>query len=100
MAHGLDIVSVRVEHEGAVIVRVIMRPCSRRSVVTAAGQDRLAVEAVHGVAVMRGEGDVRAGLRQLLQSDPEEGLGADAIARGSFAIGIEARDSKGTQRAV
>ena len=37
MADRLDVVAVGIEHEGAVIVRVIVRPQPRRAVVLAAG---------------------------------------------------------------
>jgi hypothetical protein len=36
MADGLDAVAIRIEREGAVIVGVIVRPQSRRSVIAAA----------------------------------------------------------------
>ena len=47
MRHGLDVVSVGVDDEAAVIVGVIMRPEPRRSVVLAAGCNRRIVERLH-----------------------------------------------------
>jgi hypothetical protein len=40
VADRLDIVAVGIEHEGAVIVRMIMRADAGRAVVAAAGSDR------------------------------------------------------------
>src|SRR3954470_16818656 len=47
MADGFDIVPVGVEHEGAVVVRVVMRARPGWTVVAAAGGQRRAVELVH-----------------------------------------------------
>ena len=40
MADGLDVVAVRIEHEGRVVVGVVVRSQSRRAVVLAAGHER------------------------------------------------------------
>ena len=73
MAHGLDIVAVGVEHEGAVIVGVIMGAQARRPVVLGAGGESGAIEGVDRLSGLGGESDVdmAAGERGRL-ADPEE----------------------------
>ena len=51
MADGLDVVAVGVEHEGAVVARVVVRTFARRAVVATAGGEGGAVEGVHGGAI-------------------------------------------------
>ena len=46
MKYSLEVVSVRVEHERAVVVRMVLRPQAGRAVVGAAGVERGAVERV------------------------------------------------------
>ena len=58
VTHRLDVVSVRIEHERAVVVRVVVRPRTRRTVVLAAGRHRGLVERVDRRAVLRGDRDV------------------------------------------
>src|SRR5690606_34883110 len=65
VAHRLDVVAVRADDEGGVVVRMIVRAQSRRAVVLAAGSDRGAVERVDLRVVPGGEGKVqRAGGRR------------------------------------
>jgi hypothetical protein len=52
VAHRLDIVPVRIEHEGAVVVGVIVRPQAGRAVVLGAGRKRRLVERVDARAVI------------------------------------------------
>ena len=59
MADRLDVVSVRVEHEGSVIIRMVVRAQARRSVVGGPGCDRRRVEPVDNAAIMGREGDMR-----------------------------------------
>src|ERR1700723_4221406 len=100
MANGLDIVSVRIEHEGSIIIRMIVRAYSGPAVVLAAGGDRFFVKSIDGRPVLRRKGNMRPGLRNVPQPDPEESLRADAIARESFVFRIQARDPQRTQCAV
>src|SRR5438094_9966029 len=95
-----DIVAVGVEHEGSVVVGMIVRTDARYSVIPAAGSDRFLMEAVDRCTVCRRKGDMCARLRSGLQSDPEERLGPDAIACRPLAFGVEPRDPERTQRAV
>ena len=57
VADGLDIVAVGVEHEGAVVIRVIMRAKARRSVVLAARGNRGRIE---GIDLRRGYAAAKA----------------------------------------
>ena len=96
----LDIVTVGIEHKRAVIVRMVVRTYSGEAIVPAAGGDGFPMKPVDGGLVRRGKGDMRAGLRRVSSSDPEEGLGSDAIAREAFAFRIQARDPQRTQGAI
>ena len=59
----LDVVAIRIEHEGAIVVRMVVRPQARRAVVLAAGRERGAMEGVDRGAVLGGEAEVQAGLQ-------------------------------------
>src|ERR1700752_2460899 len=100
VTNRFDIVAARVEHEGSVVVRMIVRAYAGYSVIPATGSDRFLMESIDRCAVGRGEGDMCARLRFGFQSDPEERLGLDAIACRPLAFGIEPRDPEWTQRAV
>ena len=56
--HRLDVVAIGIEHEGTVVIRMIMRAQARRAVVPAAGRDGGAIERVDLGAGLRREGDV------------------------------------------
>src|SRR5918996_2160411 len=58
VVHGLDVVPVWVENEGAVVAGVITPTLSRRAVVAVAGGERAAVELAHGRVVGNREGEV------------------------------------------
>ena len=47
MADRFDVVAVRVEHEGGVVIRVVPRAQARRAVVAATGGEGGGVEGVH-----------------------------------------------------
>src|SRR4029077_2412822 len=100
VANGLYIVTVGIEYERAVVVRVIIRAHSRRSIVLATCRDRFLVKPVHGCAVIRRKGYVCAGLGSSTPSDPEESFGLHAIAGEPIAFCIKARDPERTQRPV
>src|SRR5580658_4098463 len=55
---GFDIVAVRIEDEGAVVVRAVLRSRTGSAVVPPAGIDGGSVEGVHVVIRRRGEGDM------------------------------------------
>jgi hypothetical protein len=48
---GLDVVTVGIEHEGSVVVRVIMRPKAGSAMVRAACRQRSLMECVDGDAI-------------------------------------------------
>src|SRR3954453_9701979 len=48
---GFDVVTVRIQHEGAIVVGVIMRSWTRRSVVTATGRQGRLIEGIHGSTI-------------------------------------------------
>ena len=72
MADRFDVVAVAIEHERAVIVRMILRAQSRRAVVLAARSDRRIVEGFHRGAVRCDERDVALACSLALR-DPEIG---------------------------
>src|SRR5438874_4418737 len=71
VAHDLDIVAVRVEHERAVVAGVIV-PLARRTVVAVARRDERSVELVHDRVVGGREGEVHVlGQRPVVVDDAE-----------------------------
>ena len=82
MADGLDVVTVRVEHEGAVVVRVVVRPQPRRAIVLAAGRERRVIERIDRRSIVRGDRHVQRTIDPALGADPEIRLAADAEAGG------------------
>jgi len=65
MADGLDIVAVRIEDEGAVVVLMILRSQTRWPVVSAAcGQGRL-MKRIDRVPIGYGEGEMKVGTRSI-----------------------------------
>src|ERR1700733_6382942 len=63
LVHGLQVVTIRVEHERRVISRPVW-PLPRATVVGAAGRERRSVERVDLLGGTRQEGDVAAGDRR------------------------------------
>src|SRR5215211_8536487 len=59
MADSLNVVTVRIEDVCAVVVGVVLRSETRRTVVAAARGERRGVKRIDGCAVWRGEGDVQ-----------------------------------------
>jgi hypothetical protein len=81
VADGLDVVAVRVEHVGAVVVRVVDLAHAGAAVVRPARRQRGGVERVHGGSVRDGKRDVYAGVRRPAPGgDPEERLAVAAEA--------------------
>src|SRR3989442_5472194 len=80
VADGLDVMTVRIEHKRAVVVRVIVRPQSGRAVVAPARRHRRLVERVDLFPVRGAEGDMRRQEVGLAPTDPEIGLRRDAEA--------------------
>ena len=79
----------RVEHEGAVIIGVVVRAQARLSVVLAAGGDRGRVKGIDSGAGGGGEGDmdVMVACGTVALADPEEGLAGSAEAdRGAVPV--------------
>ena len=70
MVHGLDVVSVGVEHEGAVVMRVIDLPDAGSTVVAAAGTERGCMKSVDGRPICCRESDMDPSPR-LTASNPE-----------------------------
>src|SRR5262252_5962481 len=90
MADGLDVVAIRVEHEGAVVVRMVVPPQAGRAIVLSACRERGAIEGVDRGAVLGNERDVNLALRPLAGGEPEIRLAIIAetdIARAAALLG-------------
>src|SRR5258706_14296864 len=74
VANGFDIVSVRIDDEGAVVVWMVNVPDPRCTVVFAAGRKRRFVEFSHLLAVGGGERNVDRTTRLLIRPKPELGF--------------------------
>jgi hypothetical protein len=86
VADCLDIVAVRIEDEGSIVIRMVIWAYSRLSIVPAAGGDRFIMKSVHGGPILCRKGYVSTCLRSVSPCDPEEGFGTDAIARVLFGF--------------
>src|SRR5205814_5348696 len=73
VTHRLDVVTVRVEHEGAVVVRVVLRPQTRRTVVLAACCNGRLVEGVYRGARRDAKRDMDRRADRSALADPEVG---------------------------
>src|ERR1700721_29971 len=71
-AYGFDVVAVRIEHECAVVIRMVLRANARLSVVTSACPYRGPIERVDEAALRREKCNVRRTSRLSL-ADPEVG---------------------------
>ena len=75
MADGLDVVAVRVVHEGAIVSRVVMGPDARGAIADAAGGERGRVERADLGACRDAERDMDRRPVGRARVDPEVGLG-------------------------
>src|SRR6266852_1379682 len=71
VAYGFDVVAVGIEHEGAVIIRVVMGADAGRPVIASARGHRRLVESVNGGAVLRNDGDMQRLVQSAFAADPE-----------------------------
>src|SRR5215469_3819763 len=92
--------TIRIKDERSIIIRMIVRPQSWLSVISAPGRERLGIERVHGFSILAGKGDMRPCLRSISEANPEESFPVGSVAREGFALGIEALNAKRTQRLV
>src|SRR4051812_24834307 len=73
---GLDVVPVRVEHEGAVVALRVLRAQGRGAVVGATGRERLLVEGLHLLHALGSERDVHRRADGIVGRDREGMLAA------------------------
>src|SRR5262245_49019304 len=78
VADRFDVVVVEVEDEGAVVVRMVLRPQARCAVAPTARSESGVVEGAHRGAALDHEGDVRRRRRPAVAGDPELGLAVPA----------------------
>ena len=67
-----NIVPIRIKHKGTIIVRMILRSDSRRTVVPAPGVQSLVIETIDHVPVRRRKGNMHARLVRRAPTNPEE----------------------------
>src|SRR4051812_33272007 len=75
---GFDIVTIGIKHKRTVIVRMIMRPQTRRTIILAACRQCRAVEGVHAGTVFRNNCDVNRPFQFAFTCEPEIGLPVSA----------------------
>src|SRR5271168_5075846 len=95
MADGLDVVAVRVEDEGTVIVRMILRAQARRAIIASAGSERGGVERAHLRLVLRGESHVDRAGWFAAAADPEPALTFAVEASPTVALLHDANTERG-----
>src|ERR1700734_2860980 len=88
VADGLDIVSVGVQNERAIVVLVIVRPRARTPIVFSAGGKRGSVELVHLLASFGTKGDMQPGIVGGSLIDPEIRLGRNPVPEDGRAAGV------------
>jgi diguanylate cyclase (GGDEF)-like protein len=81
VAAGLDVVSVGVMHEGAVVVGVVVRTQPRRAVVFAACRNRCGIKGIDERAVLCPKREVHARRLRRTLVEPEIGLGRHTHAK-------------------
>src|SRR5262245_39816826 len=81
VAHGLDIVAVEIEHEGAVVIGMVMRAKARFAVVLPSRGDGRMIEGIDRRAGSRDEGHMDVPAETLALADPEGRLAALKILR-------------------
>ena len=86
MAHGLDIMAIRIEHKGTVITTMVMRSQAWRAIVSPTRGKCSRMESVYRRTVWRGKGHMDAGDDFITSANPEERLVARAISPSSLAI--------------
>src|SRR5215470_13323983 len=89
MAYGLDIVTVGIEHEGRVVVLVVVRAQARRTVVSRSGRNSRTMEFGYRSAILGNNGDVQDAAQSAFATDPEIRLSVGAEAgRRRFAFRV------------
>ena len=71
VTHGFNIVTIRTDDKGAVVVRVVMRPQTRTPVVLAAGSDGAAIEVVDLTPSLCGKRKVQRSTFHRAGAEPE-----------------------------
>ena len=87
MADRFDVVAVRVEDKGAVVVGMTVRPRARRPVFASPGRQGGPVKRVHRGAILGREGDVQGAGQGPAAADPEIRAAPGTIAE----MGLTAR---------
>src|SRR5262245_49384242 len=87
VTHGLDVVTVRIEHERAVVVGVVVGPQTWRAVVPAARRNGGLVKGVHRGARGHAKCNVEGRIDRIALADPKIGSICMAEASTLFASG-------------
>src|SRR5437016_13708488 len=81
VADDLDVVAVEIEDERAIVVRMVLRPQARPTVVATAHPQRRLVEGAHLSPVLNREGDAHGRRAPAVAADPQRRLAALAEAQ-------------------
>jgi hypothetical protein len=88
VANRLNIVSIGIQNERAIVVLVIMRSRTRAAIVFSASGKRSSVELVHLLVSFGTEGDMYPrGVRSSL-TDPEIGFRRNPVTENGYAAGV------------
>src|SRR5687768_9282094 len=99
VVHDLDVVPVRVEHEGGVIARVVDGSLAGGAVVAVAGRGGVAMEAVDRLVVRRREREMDV-LGRALAGDDREGSADARELRPVAELAADAETGRGPDRLV
>src|SRR5204863_8280673 len=81
MTDGFDVVSVRIEDERAIVVRVIVRAKARWAIVSSSGCHRRFIKRIDELPRVRVKRNVAASAVQRSLPDPEIGFGRNGESR-------------------
>src|SRR4029077_4496746 len=82
VANGLDVVTIRIKHKSAVVIRVVLGPQAGRAIVLGAGRNRCAIERVDCGPALPCDSNVHGAVEPALAPHPEVRFAVDAEARG------------------
>src|SRR5579862_378648 len=86
MTDRFDVVTVGIEYEGRIVVRMVMWAQARRAIVLAARRYGGAIKRVNASAILGRDGDVDRSIEAAFAADPKIRLAVDAEAGGRGVI--------------
>lgn len=89
MTHGFNVMAVRIQHEGPVVVRVIMGTHTRCPIVSAPCRECGGVEGIYCLSILRRKSNVRDSRDWITYTNPEKRFGTRPISCKIIAFGIQ-----------